>query len=338
MPEGSYHEYPAEERGIDLQKSLVEYLKPVTEEEKRILAGDARIQKELYTTGPEFTVDSEKMIEKGRLIDIRTHTRFIAFPEHKHNYIEIMYMCMGSTTHVINGSTKVVLEKGDLLFLNQFSSHEILPAKEDDIGINFVVLPEFFDAVLPMLDQENALSGFLVSTLKRDTGSAGYLHYHVADVLPVQNLVENLVWSLLNRQNNYRQINQTTMGLLFMQLVNETDRIESGNPQLYSDVFVMQVLKYIEENYKTASLGEIAGTMNQSVSNMSKMIKNLTGSTFKELLQEKRMRQAEHLLKATKLPITDIIYQVGYDNTSYFHRIFRSIYGMSPKKYRDSQE
>lgn len=317
-----------------MRQELIDRLRPVTEEEKKILSGCGSIEKEIYTTGREFTIDSEKMLTKGRLIDIRTHTRFIAFPPHKHNYIEIVYMCSGQTEHMINGSTKVVLQKGDLLFMNQFSYHEVMAAAEEDIGINFIVLPEFFDAVLPMLNQENALSSFLVSTLRKNTSTAGYLHYRVADVLPVQNLVENLVWSLLNRQANYREINQTTMGLLFMQLVNETDRIESGNPQQYQGIFVMQILKYIEENYKNGSLAEVAGRMNQSVSNMSKLIKHYTGRTFKELLQEKRLAQAEYMLKGTRLPITDIIYQVGYDNTSYFHRIFKEAYGMSPKSYR----
>ncbi|WP_395028574.1 helix-turn-helix domain-containing protein, partial [Robinsoniella sp.] len=93
-------------------------------------------------------------------------------------------------------------------------------------------------------------------------------------------------------------------------------------------------LKYIEENYKTATLSEIAGEMNQSVSNMSKQIKHATGRTFKELLQEKRLSQAEHLIRDTTIPITDIIYLVGYDNTSYFHRIFKENYHMSPKSYR----
>lgn len=317
-----------------MTKDLIERLRIATEEERRILTGGGSIEKEIYTTGKEFTVDSTKMMEKGRLIDIRSHTRFIAFPPHKHNYIEIMYMCEGKTEHIINGNTSVIVEKGDLLFMNQFASHEIMAASEHDIGINFIVLPEFFDAVLPMLNQENALSSFIISTLRRDTNSAGYIHYRVADVLPVQNLVENLIWSLLNRQVNYREVNQTTMGLLFMQLVNETDRIESGNPELYRDVFIMQVLKYVEENYKKGSLSEVALQMNQSVSNMSKLIKNYTGRTFKELLQEKRLKQAEYLIRNTKLPITDIIYQVGYDNTSYFHRIFKQAYEMSPKSYR----
>lgn len=321
-----------------MRKDLIDRLRPVTDEEKKILAGEGSIQQEIYTTGKEFTVDSEKMMEKGRLIDIRSHTRFIEFPTHKHNYIEIMYMCEGRTEHIINGNTKVVVEKGDLLFMNQFAFHDIMAASEHDIGINFIILPEFFDEVLPMLNQENALSSFIISTLRRDTNTAGYLHYRVADLLPVQNLVENLIWSLLNRQANYRELNQTTMGLLFMQLVNETDRIETGNPELYQDIFIMQVLKYIEQNYKKGSLTEIAGQLNQSIPNMSKLIKSHTGRTFKELLREKRLKQAEYLVKGTKLPVTDIIYQVGYDNTSYFHRIFKEAYGMTPKSLRKEME
>ena len=52
-------------------------------------------------------------------------------------------MCQGTTTHILNGS-RVVLEEGDLLFLNQNVEQEILPAGEQDIAVNFIVLPEFF--------------------------------------------------------------------------------------------------------------------------------------------------------------------------------------------------
>lgn len=316
---------------------LMERLKPITEEEQRILIGNKQINKAIYTTSNEFTIDSNKMLEKGRLIDIRTHTRFIEFPAHKHNYIEIMYMCSGKTTHIINGNTKVVLEKGDLLFFNQFSYHEIFPAGMEDIGINFIILPEFFDEVLPMLNKDNALSNFLVNTLRQNTKQASYLHYKVADIIPIQNLVENLVWDLINKQHNHRQIDQTTMGLLFMQLVNQTERIEHDEENQVYHTIAIKALKYIEENYKTANLTELAKDLNHSISSLSKMIKSSTGSTFKELLQNKRLNQATHLLSDTKLPITDIIYMVGYDNTSYFHKIFREKYHISPKHYRDME-
>ncbi|MDF2804724.1 MAG: transcriptional regulator, AraC family, partial [Anaerocolumna sp.] len=128
-----------------MNQDLLRVLEQITAEEQLILSGKSSVEKERYTTGKEFVIDSKKMLEKGKLIDVRTHTRFIPFPKHKHNYIEIIYMCTGSTTHIINDSSKVVLKAGDLLFLNQNSYQEILPAGENDIAINFIVLPEFFD-------------------------------------------------------------------------------------------------------------------------------------------------------------------------------------------------
>lgn len=318
-----------------MNKDLIKLLEPITDEESKILSGRHEIEKEIYTTGKEFTIDSKKMLENGKLIDIRTHTRFIAFPAHKHNYMEIIYMCTGETTHIIGENKKTTLRQGELLFFNQHSYHEILPAGKNDIGINFIVLPEFFDEVLPMLNKENVLSDFIVSTLRKNADDAAYLHYKVADVLPIQNLIENLVWSLLNKQPNSGQINQTTIGLLFMQLINYTDKLDQSYPEQIPNILAMKTLKYIEENYKKASLTELAKELNQSVSNLSKLIKNSTGSTFKELLKVKRLNQAIHLLTATTLPVTSIIYSVGYDNTSYFHRIFREKYHMSPKVYRD---
>ena len=313
---------------------LLKQLEPVTDEETRILNGQKAINRGIYTTGKEFTIDSKKMLEKGKLIDIRTHTRFVSFPMHKHNFIEIMYMCSGQTTHIINSTTKIVLKKGDLLFFNQHSYHEIEAARHEDIGINFIVLPEFFDEVLPMINKDNVLSNFIVDILRKNNAQASYLHYKVADILPIQNLLENLIWALLNKQYNDKQVNQTTMGLIFMQLTSQTNRIECTSAEQHANVVVMKTLRYIEENYKEAVLTDLSKELNLSLSNLSKIIKYSTGYTFKELLQNKRFQQAEHLLLNTTLPITDIIYRVGYDNTSYFHRKFREKYNISPKEYR----
>jgi len=100
----------------------------------------------------------------------------------------------------------------------------------------------------------------------------------------------------------------------------------------------MSILRYIEENYRTASLTEIADELSQSVYQLSRLIKEQTGQTFKELLQTKRLNQAVYLLTSTALSVEDIISAVGYENTSYFHRLFKNKYGMTPKAYRDSHK
>lgn len=318
-----------------IESSLLNHLKEISEEEKLLLSGEKNVQKNLYTNEPDFIVDSRKMLTLGKLIDIRPHTRFVHFPAHKHNYIEMIYMCSGATTHIINGSTALTLNTGEILLLNPNTVHEILPAGMEDIAVNFIILPEFFDRVLVMLEEENILRDFLIGTLKPDKNVTEYLHFQSIDILPIRNLVENLIWSLLNSQPNRRNINQATMGLLFLHLLNHTDRINMNDSSQYGQHLVFTVLKYIETNYRTAKLEEISCQLHMPAYAVSKTVKKYSGHTFKQLLQIKRLNQAAFLLSTTALPVEDIIALAGYDNTSYFHRIFKDYYHMTPCAYRN---
>jgi AraC-like DNA-binding protein len=316
-----------------VNQEILDRLGVITDEEREIMNGRTEIDRNRYTGGQELVIDSKKMLEHGKMISIRPHTRFVHFPRHKHNYIEVIYMCKGETVHFIDGE-KVVLKTGELLFLNQHATQEILPAGEEDIGINFIILPEFFDTAFEMMgEEENLLRDFLVGCLCSDPRYASYLHFQVADVLTVQNLVENMVWTLLSGQRDKKSINQITMGLLFLQLMHHTDKI-SHTLESFEQKLIFQVLTYIDENYKEGELTELAALLNYNIYWLSRAIKRLTGRTYKELLQVKRLNQASVLLLNTRLSVTDISIAVGYDNTSYFHRIFRNYYGMSPKEYR----
>ena len=62
-----------------------------------------------------------------------------------------------------------------------------------------------------------------------------------------QNLIENLLWTLTSNASNKRNINQTTMGLLFMQLLNHTDKLAYQSKE---EAAILQIFKYVEENYK----------------------------------------------------------------------------------------
>ena len=58
---------------------------------------------------------------------------------------------------------------------------------------------------------------------------------------------------------------------------------------------------------------------------------------FASLALDKRLAQAAFLLKNTDRNVADIAVAVGYENISYFHRIFSAAYGISPKHYRDAK-
>ena len=66
-----------------MQQALLDHLRIITEEEQQILDGVAKVDKDLYTSGKDFIVDSAKMLNEGKLIAVRTHTRFVHFPAHR---------------------------------------------------------------------------------------------------------------------------------------------------------------------------------------------------------------------------------------------------------------
>lgn len=316
-----------------VQRELLEQLREITEEERRILNGDAEVDRDLYTSGSDFTIDSNKMLEEGKLIAIRTHTRFVHFPLHRHNYVEVLYVCEGTLTNIIDGK-QVIVRKGELLFLNQFTHHEILAAGRSDIAINFMVLPEFFDVAYSMAGNNNVLADFLVNVLRRDNQQGDYLHFKVSEVLQIQNLLENMIYSLVTGKGDQNRINQTTMGLIFLYLLESVQYAEMRLPNQYENMITMTTLDYIEQQYKTATLTELCEKLHLPMHMLSKMIRKNTGFNFKELLQRKRLNKAVELMCETDLPISDIIAAVGYENGSYFHRVFKERYHTTPRAFR----
>lgn len=312
---------------------LLDKLKKITAEERQLLGGKREIDRTIYTDADSERIDAALLLERGKLITLRPHTRFVHFPKHTHNYVEMIYMCSGKTVHIING-TKITLSAGELLILNQNAEQEILPAAENDIAVNFIILPQFFDTAIRMIDESGSqIHDFLIGCLCGGQDGADWLHFKVSDVLPVQNLVENLIWTLLNRQSGRRSINRLTMGLLFMHLANHTDSLsteaESGRG------LMLHILRYIDANYASAELQSAAKELHYDACWLSREIKRQSGKTFTELLQDKRLEQASYLLRTTNLKVGEVCRYVGYSNFSYFHRIFKGRFGASPMKYRN---
>lgn len=325
-----------------MNQKILDILSTITDEEKAILSGEPYINRELYYSGQKKDgsgdeIDSARVLADGKLIDMRPHVRFVHFPLHTHNYVEFIYMCQGETVHIIDGQ-RITLKKGDLLFMNQHARQEILPAGENDIAVNFMILPDFFGTPFSMLEHEDsALKDFLVSCLTKKDIGGNFLYFNVSGITQIQNLMENLICNMIDekssRGSDYKMINQVTMGLLFLNLLQHTDTIRVSR-RSYEQEVMFRILRYIDDEYKDASLGSFAKDIGEDEYTLSRIIKKATGSTFKELLQNKRMNKACELLKNTDISIADISVLIGYDNTSFFHRLFRRKYDCSPRDYR----
>jgi AraC-like DNA-binding protein/mannose-6-phosphate isomerase-like protein (cupin superfamily) len=313
-----------------MDEEILSRLSVLTDEEQRILSGMNTIDRSIYMEGTEDIIAGHKLLEPGKLMAVRPHTRFVHFPEHTHDYVEMVYVCQGTARHLINGA-EILLRQGELLVLGQNTRQEIFPAREQDISVNFIVRPELFGGILDYLgNEETPLREFIVGCLCGENPS-GYLLFRVSDVKPIQNLVENLLWTLFSNLPNRRSINQLTMGLLLMQLLNHTDKLTTGVPEQET---IVHVLRYIEDNYCSGSLTDAAKLLHYDTAWLSREIKRRTGKNYTQLVQDKRLSQAAWLLKNTTHNVSDIAASVGYENLSYFHRLFSTHFGMSPKQYR----
>jgi AraC-like DNA-binding protein len=241
-------------------------------------------------------------------------------------------MCAGETTHIVNDYVEIKLKCGELLLLNRKAAHEILPCGKDDILVNFIILPEFFIQVFSLVGESSLLFDFIFAHGKAD--DTGYLHFSAGNILPVQNLVESMIWSIINKVNYSQSVMQGSMGLLILHILNYTDKINQNNPHSYERNIVIGLLKYLESDFQNANLEEYAKKHHISSYTLSKMIKKYTGRNYVTLLQEIRMLEAEKYLTQTDMTVESISSEVGYENNGYFYKLFKERNGMTPFEYR----
>lgn len=313
-----------------MEDFLLKRISAVSDEEKEILTGNA-LDKRLYTKESDFIVDTEKLMH-GRDISIRTHTRYTDFPLHRHNYLEMMIVLSGSITHTISNE-EITLCEGDVLILNKHVSHSIKKTDTPDIGVNVIISDNFVQTLSREL-AETVFSELAEQNSKPD-GSGIYLCFSTAGNKQIANIIENLLFELTEYPSDM-QILRCTTSLLFDYLSRSSDSLLKQASRLPDRESMRKstVIGYIRSNYREASLTELSELMFLTAPYLSKMITELFGKTFKELLLEERMRKATELITKTDLPIGDIINSVGYENESYFHREFKKKTGLTPLSLR----
>lgn len=117
-------------------------------------------------------------------------------------------------------------------------------------------------------------------------------------------------------------------------LTTSTFANENAN---YDSRRIEKAFEFMKNNYeKEISLTEIAKIVNMSVVSFSRFIKKRTGKTFIDSLNDIRLGHTSRLLIDTRLSIAEISYRCGYNNMSYFNRVFKKKHGYTPKEFRDN--
>jgi len=99
------------------------------------------------------------------------------------------------------------------------------------------------------------------------------------------------------------------------------------------------VFNYITENYRTPISAEIlAARLGMSQAKFSRFFRKATGNSFTDFVNQLRINKACQLLMNTDQYVTNICYEVGFNNVANFNRRFLEMKGITPKKFRAQSE
>lgn len=118
--------------------------------------------------------------------------------------------------------------------------------------------------------------------------------------------------------------------------LDEEKHIVEEHSRTYYEQIVDKVKRYIEQQYRDATLDKAAILVKFHPSYLSRIFKEKSGIGFSDYLLSIRMKKASELLRDIQYRTYEIAYLVGYDNPKNFSRAFKTFYKMSPQEYRNS--
>ena len=115
--------------------------------------------------------------------------------------------------------------------------------------------------------------------------------------------------------------------------VNKLPQLQ--NDENIKDDRLITMLNYIQTNYQSVTLEDMANEFHLSTPYISKYIKDKSGKTFGEHVTQTRLKRAKTLLKNGNMTVENISYAVGYPNAEHFIRLFKRTFNMTPIQYRN---
>ena len=296
-------------------------------------------QKQCYqkVDGDAYLFESSQFMKSGDKITLNRQERFNTVHPHKHDYIELCYVWSGVCYQTIEGK-KVITRQGDVCIFDTQAVHSIEAAKENDILVNIMMRREFFDAAfLSRMTKQGIVSEFLVDAVTKSRQKKHYLYFPAHDNIRVREIVEQTLMEYLNQDLGVEEALESYMILLFTELLRTLRNVSGDKDSMALEVQVLELLAYIEENYEHCTLSDMGKAFGMHGNYLTAFLKEKTGRSFVEHVQEQKLKKARALLENTDIPIAELVPLCGYNNMNFFYKKFKESAGCTPAQYRKHQ-
>ena len=251
---------------------------------------------------------------------------------HFHDECQLVYIVSGSGTRIIGGSIEH-FEPGDLTFVGSNVPHVWYSEPNPDdkeapaISLALYINPSKLTTQLKGLIDTQSIEDFFVESERGMSivGSKKQLIYRCLKLMLKQKSVGLLIYLF--------QILEMLMEPSERTWLNSTNIISSVRDHHQHRVsrLMQYIQKHFREEISLEQAAEVAGMQRHS---FCRFFKQITKHTFSDFLNRVRVAFAAQLLQHSELPITQIVFESGFNNISYFNRTFKKIYGQTPKELR----
>ena len=284
-----------------------------------------KTQEELLVQKLHFTDEHFKIIAKEQ--------RPAQTERALHEEIEVKYFYEGNSAIMID-SEVYIAKPGDIAIVNPYEIHTTVNIDQHSgryyliiVGLDF--LNEVNQAALDLRYNFIGKSKKIQNLIQGDTR--------------LQAIILRVVEELTGKEENYRLAVQNLMSEFFVLLFRKYEN------KSYAEKFESENVKYVElispalskmhvDYAKKFTLEELAELCSVSKYHFCRMFKRAMNVTPVQYLTEYRVGLAEAMLKGTKKSVSDVAWQCGFDDESYFSRCYKKIKGVSPMNVRKNKE
>lgn len=281
-----------------------------------------------------YLFESTLFMAPGAKIDVCRQDRFHKVRPHKHDYIELCYVWSGTCEQEIEGK-KVTTRQGDVCIFDTQAVHSLGAGGEDDIVLNILMHKDFFDAAfLSRMTRRGIVSEFLVEAVTKSRQNKHFLYFRASKNPRVQDIMEHIMMEHYAADLGVEEVMESYVIILFTELLR-TWRDESKEKESVSqEVQILELLAYIEENYENCTLPDMGRAFNMHGNYLTALLKERTGRSFVEHVQEQKLKKARTLLENTDIPVAELVPLCGYNNINFFYKKFKEAENCTPAQYR----
>ena len=271
-------------------------------------------------------------------IFVKIHSRVLAGRRdgrpHNHKFFEMTYVYRGCFYHELDGE-KVEQPEQSIVLMNPKALHKPITESPDDVVFNIMFKPKIIgDTFVQLLEGDSVVARFFLDSLYGIRQEQNYLFFRLTPSLSAQ--IQQIITEWYDQGAMCRQFITADVLRLFAELSCLYHEQNHNRPPLHTpgQDTASAILLYMKQNYATVSIREISDQFHCSQSAVSHLLKRTYQKTFSELICEFKIGNACNYLKNSPLSSEQIAEIIGYNDLSYFYKVFKKKMGITPREYR----